>query len=668
MTSLAPVPARGRGHPRGRGGKRPTASKRSAADLDNEYLPEAEPITKKKKMTGVLPLRSPSKRKGICLHPGAPDMPVLQRSSSEVALERNNKVQKLQDMIAARDAAIAAVAAMEEAQDLAVAAEACNAVLSVSDLDGNGMCVDNVASEAAELDCDPKDSDTEFFVAGDADFARIENDPGAYLSDDPFPATKASQKAAKIFLNHGFIEYSKGQVKAAIEEELKHRKESSKATSGRTKKSVQNSDAAAASSNTGVNSWFLGLMEENAGRGSSPLSSPGLGGLGDADAVSTRPTFVKKEPAAATALKPGMSTAGATKPGRRNEVIVVEDSDEDEQSPIIALPKPKLKSVKAEVSKMPALAFGLHQKISGVIPGKSTKSQRIAVPVLPSFDPHPPATSTALPDFAYDKWTSVIMPGLHRALNTSDAPWDVGFQNDLTLQMVQKVIHAACPNFNYTAKWGDPVIARASALDRQNGHRSTSARLCERRSKTGAKGVDVLSQYITDNGRLFPTADAVKIYVRYALNKRGPALFKYPTPVNRIGVTDKKDLRYVKAKGLFESDFVIAVFAPLLKVGGTELPYGAVALAAAAVEHAFVKYRSGHYEGTSTFAKNSAGTAIDGYMVATHKLSTNAWERILRACNERSAQAVDASSDAEDGDLSLNSLREDLYEGSSPYA
>ncbi|KAJ7678402.1 hypothetical protein B0H17DRAFT_1139463 [Mycena rosella] len=638
MTSLAPVPARGRGRPRGRGGKRPTASKRSAADLDDEYSPEAEPITKKKKMTGVLPLRSPSKRKGICLHPGAPDMPVLQRSSSEVALERNNKVQKLQDMIA-RDAAIAAVAAMEEAQDLAVAAEARDAVLSVSDLDGNGMDVDN-----------------SFFVAGDADFARIENDPGAYLSDDPFPAAKASRKAAKSKALPKMKRYSKGQVKAAIEEELKHRKESSKATSGRTKKSVQNSDAAAASSNTGVNSWFLGLTEENAGRDSSPLSSPGLGGLGDADAVSTRPTFVKKEPAAATALKPGMSTAGATKPGRRNEVVVIDDSDEDEQSPIIALPKPKLKSVKAEVSKMPALAFGLHQKISGVVAGKSTKSQRIAVPVPPSFDPHPPATSTVLPDFAYDKWISVIMPGLHRALNTSDAPWDVGFQNDLTLQMVQKVIHAACPNVNYTAKWGDPVIARASA------------RLCERRSKTGAKGVDVLSQYITDNGGLFPTADAVKIYVRYALNKRGPALFKYPTPVKRIGVTDKKDPRYVKAKGLFESDFVIAVLAPLLKVGGTELPYGAVALAAAAVECAFVKYRSGHYEGTSTFGKNSAGTAVDGYMVAAHKLSTNAWERILRACNERSAQAVDASSDAEDGDLSLDGLREDLYEGSSPYA
>ena len=83
------------------------------------------------------------------------------------------------------------------------------------------------------------------------------------------------------------------------------------------------------------------------------------------------------------------------------------------------------------------------------------------------------------------------------------------------------------------------------------------------------------------------------------MNKRGPALFKDPTPLKRIEITDKASSKYVislrsipssltntslqKAKGLFESDFVLSVAAPLLKIGGAHLPFGAVALAAAAV-------------------------------------------------------------------------------------
>jgi F0F1-type ATP synthase delta subunit len=69
-------------------------------------------------------------------------------------------------------------------------------------------------------------------------------------------------------------------------------------------------------------------------------------------------------------------------------------------------------------------------------------------------------------------------------------------------------------------------------------------------------------------------------------------------------------------------------------------------------------------EDAAKFSKEKTGTAVDGYVATAHKLSENAWQRIIDACNEHTAQAVETI--VEDIDLSLDGLREDLYEPSSP--
>ncbi|KAJ7784879.1 hypothetical protein DFH07DRAFT_947948 [Mycena maculata] len=307
------------------------------------------------------------------------------------------------------------------------------------------------------------------------------------------------------------------------------------------------------------------------------------------------------------------------------QTVVIEDSDDEAvhvQGPVKA--EPKLPKLDLRLQK-PTVRKPKPVQVKTVVAASSSDDV---------FAPHPSVTTpNGLPAFLADKWTSVVMPALHLAI-------------------VQMVINKNFPRNTYKAKWGDPVVSRASA------------RFAERRSAIGTSGTDIVTQHIITNEKILGTTQLIQDYARYALNKRGPALFKTPTPLRRIAITDPTDPNYVKAKGLFKSDFVISVLAPLLKVGSKGRPFGAVAMAAAAVERGWIKYQTGELVGSSKFTKHTAGAAVDGYLVAAHKLSENAWQRIIDACNEH-CTAAEYDLDDTVGP-SLDGVREDLYQPSSP--
>ncbi|KAJ7039983.1 hypothetical protein C8F04DRAFT_1084372 [Mycena alexandri] len=341
--------------------------------------------------------------------------------------------------------------------------------------------------------------------------------------------------------------------------------------------------------------------------------------------------------------------AGPSKAARKNELVVIDDSSDDDVAP-----RPP-KAVKVE-KKIPALDFGLPKKpAAAASKPKAAHKTKVAPPppTIPAFTPAIPTVPGGLPAFVAHLWTPVVMPLLHRALNESDAPWELGYNNMQTFTVVKEVVNVACPGNNYKPVWNDPLVSRACA------------RLGERRSAAGTGGVDVVADFLADTVK-FPTQQSIQDFVRYALNKRGPGLFKNPTPLKRIHITNPEDPKYVKASGLFESDFIIAVAAPLLKVGGTKLPYGAIALAAGSVERGLVKHRTGVLETKSNFTKTTAGDAVAGYLISTQDLSERAWGRIIDACNTVSAQAVEVSSSPEAANMSLDGAREGLYEPSSP--
>ncbi|KAJ7918909.1 hypothetical protein B0H13DRAFT_1869063 [Mycena leptocephala] len=262
-------------------------------------------------------------------------------------------------------------------------------------------------------------SDADLLTITDDDFTRLENNQ-VYGSDDDFvpAAKKVSKGKAKA---KTVKKYAKGELKASIEEQIQQQKfaEASTGTSSQTAnvarkklKGVQNSAAS-----------------DKAGAPSLP-SSPSLGGLQDAD---TRPAFVAKNEATPVRFfKNEMAEmAGPSKVARKNELILIEDDSEED----FKVTRLKAKTVKAEpISRLPALGLSLHQKSSATV-----------------FK-HKPAPKP--------KWATKVMPTLHRALNDSDTPWELGVQNDYTLKTVQKIIDNACPGNTYTVKWNDPIVRR----------------------------------------------------------------------------------------------------------------------------------------------------------------------------------------------------------------
>ncbi|KAJ6452861.1 hypothetical protein C8R47DRAFT_1083622 [Mycena vitilis] len=270
------------------------------------------------------------------------------------------------------------------------------------------------------------------------------------------------------------------------------------------------------------------------------------------------------------------------------------------------------KTIKNElVTKMTALTFNTK---TGVPAAVKSKKSKVATAPDTAFVPLALAISAnGLPTFVADRWATAVLPALHRALNDSKTPMNLGQQNNNTIKVIQRLIDDACPGNTYTARWSDSVISRAGE------------RLYERHNGVSHNAKECIAAFLAGNLKAFP---------------------------NRLKIRE----------GLFESDFVIAVAAPLLKVGGSQHPIGALALAAAAVERAWYDVLN---EGTSTFGNEKAGNTVTGYVASAQKLSEAAWQRILDACNEHTVQtASEATSDAPE--LSLNGPRENMYEPSSP--
>ncbi|KAJ7646324.1 hypothetical protein DFH06DRAFT_1135921 [Mycena polygramma] len=579
-------------------------------------------------------------------------VPVERRTSAEVALAEQAKAENLQKAQYAIDVAVAAYAQMQMDQDAAAAEEERNAVLTIADagIDEDSPRTHRMLADPVAHFLDPE----QFLMIDEEDFARIENDE-AYQSDDAF-APVVSKKTAKAKPRPKKL--TKGELMQSIEEKMVQAKLAASAASKIVrKKAIQNSNAASSSTLAGVSPGFSAkhfkdLRDLYPTKDASPASSPSMGGLRDADTVATRP-FVKKKTAYALQFMQGVDRLTAPAKVARKNTFVAIDDDSDDDVQIVPRPKAqrvsKPKTIKNEpVTKMTALTFNTKTGVPAAV--KSKKSKVAAAPDTAFVPLAHTISANGLPTFVADRWATAVMPALHRALNDSKTPMNLGQQNDNTIKVIQRLIDDACPGNTYTARWSDSVVSRAGQ------------RLYERRNSMSHNAKECIAAFLAGNLKAFPNRLKIQEYARYAINRRGPAFFKEPTPLKRIQILDKEDSRYVKPRGLFESDFVIAVAAPLLKVGGSQHPIGALALAAAAVERAWYDVLN---EGTSTFGNEKAGNAVTGYVASAQKLSEAAWQRILNACNEHTVQtASEATSDAPE--LSLDGLRENMYEPSSP--
>ncbi|KAJ7204094.1 hypothetical protein GGX14DRAFT_647517 [Mycena pura] len=479
-------------------------------------------------------------------------------------------------------------------------------------------------------------------------------DEDAYASADQY---EAKGRKKRIGTAGKPPKLGKRETRGAIEAQVKRmrdqqRKESEGALASQAvavikKKGIQNSDAAAASSKAGVSARYLKAAAPIDYR--SPPTSPELGGLNEKHLVSTKPVYARSNKAG-----PGLLQ-------RKNELIEVKDDSEDDSDAIKATRPVKSQTKKSQLTvnkKMAALSVAKTRKPrdtprTSSMPGlvdNAGPSQAAGSGTL-SFSPASSDDVKGMPAIFAAKWQRVVVPALYRALNASRTPMDVGLQGDVTISLVQSVIDEIFPANIYKVQWNTVVCSRAAA------------RLIEFRSAIGAAGIEAVAAYIDNKPQLSDDYPEIARYARYATKRGGPALFQHPTPYQDIDIK-KGHADYVKPRGFLESDLFIETVAPFIKNLDGRRPRGALALAAAAIERGWGAYRTGSYEAPAQFSKSSIGTAVEGYMGSIRRLSDDAWERILGACNEKTRQVIMIASD--DEDECLDGHREDLYEPSSP--
>ncbi|KAH8982122.1 hypothetical protein EDB86DRAFT_3051092 [Lactarius hatsudake] len=339
------------------------------------------------------------------------------------------------------------------------------------------------------------------------------------------------------------------------------------------------------------------------------LSDNALGGLADEDADSKRPS-------------PKMSKSRDVT--RKNEIIRITGSDTE-----VETSNTSRKSSRPPTSRL-------------------TKQTVKSEPSFSSSNGTSRDDEHRMPSFIVSDWTTRFLPTLYHIMFCSERPFhDFGKGTGL-LRTVQQVVDLIFPDHSYFVTVESKIYV--NAYDR----------LVEKRSEFGVRALQVVDKLFkqveyTNNVR------AVSEYAIWATERDGPALWGVPSPQ---GVSSR-DEDYVKAKDLFESQYMIDVLTSvvkkpmenslLLKCGH---PKGAVALAAAGVERAFFAFHSGRKARVSPFSRDSHGEIVADYVENLNAFSERRWKSLLTACGLKREGQVKIRS--------LESARHALYIPSSP--
>ncbi|KAH9028661.1 hypothetical protein EDB85DRAFT_1892403 [Lactarius pseudohatsudake] len=238
-----------------------------------------------------------------------------------------------------------------------------------------------------------------------------------------------------------------------------------------------------------------------------------------------------------------------------------------------------------------------------------------------------------VPSFILSDWSTRFLPTLYHILFCSERPFHDFSKGSGLVQTVQKVIDVIYPDHSY-------VVTVQSKL-----YMNAYDRLVEKRS-------DFRFEYM-NNTR------AVSEYAMWATGEDGPGLWGVPSP---RGVSSH-DEDYVKAKGIFESRYMIDILTTVMKKPmqnsllvdcGLGYPKGAVALAAAG----FSAFRSGQKVRASPFSRDNHGEIVAEYIHTLNALSERRWKSMLTVYGLKGEGQVEMRS--------LESARRTLYIPSSP--
>ncbi|KAF8496859.1 hypothetical protein F5888DRAFT_1634872 [Russula emetica] len=160
-------------------------------------------------------------------------------------------------------------------------------------------------------------------------------------------------------------------------------------------------------------------------------------------------------------------------------------------------------------------------------------------------------------------------------------------------------------------------------------------RLHEKRAFFGREAIKIVSDFFKDDAYANKPKATAK-YAKWAIRGNGPALFGKPTPVECM--IPKGTNGYVEPDGIFESTFIIQLLSQYLKwcTGSCHdygHPIGALSMAAAGIERAFVMFATGTRTDVGQFSKDVVGTLVGDYLYLATRLTDRRWDLIAELCS-----------------------------------
>ncbi|KAJ7027596.1 hypothetical protein C8F04DRAFT_1189400 [Mycena alexandri] len=587
------------------------------------------------------------------------EKPRAKRTHEEVVAAGAERTAAAEALARQRDEAMALIASLDVELDAARAAEEADAIDDIDDLPSDMM------QEERSPTPQKYDEDTPMLEITQEQFARIE-DKEAYLSPDQWEPSKGKGKAPAAAASKRTKKPEKYETRRAIEALGKTlATESASATDVVKKKGVQNRNAAAASSKSGLSkSWTT-----KASTGPSTI-----GGFTDEDAEAARPDFETPE------------TVRAPRKNNMVGLINLDDDDDDTPSKVPAVarvahtPRAPIKS-EAGTSKISALAVRPRKAPKAVV-----KSESLSSSYTP-FTPQSSADIKGLPAFIGPTWKSVFLPKCYFLLYTSPDPMTFGAVGDdprdpgrETVDILQGALDELYPGVQWKLKWNDVICSRAVSRMREE-----RGKFAKRGARHADKAFEDPKYYSAKKGDLprLRLSAAVASDAKYAVRKNGPAFYRDPTPL-AVCRLSKTNPAYIKPRGYFQSAAVIYAVSPVIggrdwslrvykdengqdKVDLSGLPVGALGLAAAGVECGYKLHTTGIRTKPLEFSAVNFGPVVRNWIEGIKDLRASHWQSIIMACGAALAEAAVEEEDeiSESEEESLDGVRERMYIPSS---
>ncbi|KAF8493028.1 hypothetical protein F5888DRAFT_1806464 [Russula emetica] len=556
----------------------------SAADSANRVAMRQPTLVNRK----VVPPRSPlPSRATRPVHPGAPDMSKPRRTSTEVTAGTKRKAALQLQVNELEQKKIDTLAAMEVEEELADEEEERTVVRQQAQSDGLDNTKDVfMQSEDDENAGGKSDSDAEEIL----ELSTSEEDP-------------QTLKAKKVLHRRSQKKPNRGETRAAVDSVKAKLKAADKKRSASVDLNTISNKKKKANIPSGLTSDRKSKLSAATPRQTSSKvkAKPfheALGGLEDEDAL-------------ANVAETLALSIGHPMTGQKNNFVHIDNNSDSDSESEDAPTKPPAKGAKKLTTAESIRKSGKTQPEKTVKATKATKE----VPVA-----NPPFDISTLPEFARTNWSTHFLPTLYDCLGCSHDPFVIG--SDI-VKPIQAVVNTAYPGSGYRVLANDRLVVMAKG------------RLHEKRAFFGREAIKIVSDFFKDDAYANKPKATAK-YAKWAIRGNGPALFGKPTPVECM--IPKGTNGYVEPDGIFESTFIIQLLSQYLKwcTGSCHdygHPIGALSMAAAGIERAFVMFATGTRTDVGQFSKDVVGTLVGDYLYLATRLTDRRWDLIAELCS-----------------------------------